>query len=88
MLKNREKSAEKYILLNFVNLFTICRLSLYIYKTLATKIIATFQALILTLNNLVFNSKFYPQIKGCAMGTIFALACANIFMVEFEQKYI
>ena len=32
----------------------------YIHKT-------TFLALILTLNNFVFNSKFYLQIKGCAL---------------------
>ena len=42
----------------------------YIHKTIPTKIITTFLALILTLNNFVFNSKFYLQIKGCAMGTI------------------
>ena len=59
----------------------------YIHKTIPTKII-TFLALILTLNNFVFNSKFYPQIKGCAMCTICAPAHANIFMAEFEQKYI
>ena len=53
----------------------------YIHKT-------TFLALILTLNNFVFNSKFYLQIKGCAMGTICAPAHANIFMAEFEQEYI
>ena len=60
----------------------------YIHKTIPTKIITTFLALILTLNNFVFNSKFYLQIKGCAMGTICAPAYANIFMAEFEQKYI
>ena len=60
----------------------------YIHKTLPTKIIATFLALILTLINFVFNSNFYLQIKGCAMGTICAPAYANIFMAEFEQKYI
>ena len=60
----------------------------YIHKTLPTKIIRTFLALILTLNNFVFNSNFYLQIKGCAMGTICAPAYANIFMAEFEQKYI
>ena len=42
----------------------------YPRKTIPTKIIATFLALILTLNNIIFNSKFYLQIKGCAMGTI------------------
>ena len=44
----------------------------YIQKTLPTKIITTFLALILTLNNFVFNSNFYLQIKDCAMGTICA----------------
>ena len=57
------------------------------HKTLPTKII-TFLALILTLNNFVFNRKFYLQIKGCAMGKICAPAYANIFMGEFEQKYM
>ena len=60
----------------------------YIQKTLPTKIITTFLALILTLNNFVFNSKFYLQIKGCAKCTICAPAYANIFMAEFEQKYV
>ena len=57
------------------------------HKTLPTKII-TFLALILTLNNFVYNRKFYLQIKGCAMGKICAPAYANIFMGEFEQKYM
>ena len=60
----------------------------YSHKTLPTKIITIFLAPILTLNNFVFNSKFYLQIKGFAMGTICAPAYANIFMAEFEQKYI
>ena len=60
----------------------------YIHKTLPTKIIATFLALILTLINFVFNSNFYLQIKGCAMGTICAPAYVNIFVAEFKQKYI
>ena len=55
---------------------------------LLTKIIATFLAFILTLNNFVINSKFYLKIKGYAMGTICAPAYANIFKAEFEQKYI
>ena len=48
----------------------------------------TFLALILTLNNFVFNSNFYLQVNGCAMGAICAPAYANIFMAEFEQKHI
>ena len=51
----------------------------YIHKTLHTKIIITFLALIVTLNNFVF----YLQIKGCALGTTCAPAYANIIMAEF-----
>ena len=36
----------------------------------------------------MFNSKFYPQIKYCAMGTIWAPVDASVFMAEFEQKSI
>ena len=50
----------------------------YIHKTLPTKIITTFQALILTLNNFAFNLNFYLQIKGCAMGTI----CAPTYYIS------
>ena len=60
----------------------------YIHKTFLTKIITTFLALICTLNNFAFNSKFYLQIKECPMGTICAPAYANTFMAEFEQKHI
>ena len=59
----------------------------YTKKTVATKVITTFLALILTLNNFIFNSKFYLQIKGCAMGTICTPTHANIFMREIEEKY-
>ena len=37
-------------------------------KTIARKLIATFQPLILTLSNLVFHRKNYIQIKDCAVG--------------------
>ena len=56
----------------------------YIHKTLHTKIIITFLALIVTLNNFVF----YLQIKGCGLGAICAPPYANIVMAEFKQKYI
>ena len=49
-------------------------------KSVATKVI--------TLNNFVFNSKHYLQIKGSAMGTICTPSYANIFMDHFEKKYI
>ena len=60
----------------------------YPNKTIPTKIITTFLAVILTLNNFIFNSKSYLQIKGYAMGTIYAPSYANIFMSEFEEKLI
>ena len=60
----------------------------YPNKTIPTKIIATFLALILTLNNFIFNLRFYLQIKGCAMGTTCTPSYANIFMSEFEEKHI
>ena len=57
-------------------------------KTVATKVIITFLSLILTLNNFVFNSINYLHIMGCAMGTICALAFANILMAQFEKQHI
>ena len=60
----------------------------YSKKSIATKVITTFMALILTLNNFIFNCKHYLQIKGCGMGTRCAPAYANIFMASFESKYI
>ena len=53
----------------------------YTKKTVATKVIATFLALILTLNN-------YLQIKGRVMGTLCAPTYENIFMSKFEERYI
>ena len=60
----------------------------YSKKTTSTKVITTFLALILTLNNFVFDYIHYLHIKGCAMGTICAPAYANVFMANFELKYI
>ena len=57
-------------------------------KNVATKLITTFLAIILILNNFMFNCKHYLQIKGCAIGTICVPSYANIFMNHFEKKYI
>ena len=57
-------------------------------KAIATKVITTFVALILTLNNFIFNLKNFLQTKGCALGIICAPSYANIFMDHFERKYI
>ena len=54
----------------------------YPNKSVATKVITTFLALFLTLNNFISNSKFCLQIKGCAMGTIcaptYAYSCPSL----------
>ena len=47
-------------------------------KTIATKVITTFLALILILSNFIFNSKHFLQIK----------VCANIFLDHVERKYM
>ena len=60
----------------------------YSKKTTSTKVITTFLALILTLNNFVFDCIHYLQIKESAMGTICVPAYANIFMASFKLKYI
>lgn len=44
--------------------------------------------LTLTLNNFMFSSKNYLQIRGCAMETSCAPSYANIFMPKFEQKHV
>ena len=51
-------------------------------------IVTTLLTLILTLNNFIFNGFHYLQKMGCAMGTKCAPNYANIFMGDFEEKYI
>ena len=60
----------------------------YSKKTTTTKVISRFLAFILTLNDFIFNCIHYLQIKGCSMGTICVPAYVNIFMANFEWKYI
>ena len=60
----------------------------YLEKFVATKVIITFLALILTLNNFMFNCKNYLQIRGCSKGTTCTPSHTNIFMARFEQKHI
>ena len=40
----------------------------------------------LILNSIQFNGKNYLQIVGTALGTEMAVAFANIFMADSEQK--
>ena len=57
-------------------------------KSIGTRIISTFLPLVLTLNNFVFNSRNYLQIKSWAMGTKFTPSYANVFIDLFEERYI
>ena len=45
-------------------------------------------AQVLTYNNFRFNERHYLQVGGTAMGTKLAPSYANIFMSEFEDKYV
>ena len=56
--------------------------------TAGSPIITTFLALMLTLNNFIFNCKNPLQIKRWIIGTICASSFANIFMDNFENKFI
>ena len=60
----------------------------YQERSVATKVIITFLALILTLKNFMFSYKNYLQLRGCVMVTAFAPGYENIFMARFEQKHI
>ena len=76
------KNTHRFI--NKVKNFSVPVNSKNIHKTLSTKTITTFLALILTLNKFLFNSKFYLNTKGRAASTICAPASINICMAEFE----
>ena len=44
--------------------------------------------LVLTTNNFEFDNKHFLQIGGTAMGTKLAPSFANIFMADFEEKFV
>ena len=44
--------------------------------------------LVLTDNHFEFNGRYYHQLSGTAMGTKLSPSYANIFMTEFEEKYV
>ena len=43
---------------------------------------------VLTMNNFRFNNNHYLQVAGTAMGTRVAPTYANIFMADFERKFV
>ena len=63
--------------------------------TIPTLLLKKLISVILKCNTMLFNSKFYHQIKGTAMGTAMAVNFANLFMSKtetemlnaYEQKY-
>ena len=55
-------------------------------KSIATKAITTFLALIITLNNFIFNCKYYLQITEYAKGTICAPAYTNVSWQASNQN--
>jgi len=44
--------------------------------------------MVLTMNNFEFNEEHYLQIGGTAMGTRLAPSYANLFMADFETKFV
>ena len=44
--------------------------------------------LVLSTNSFKFDNKYYLQIRGTAMGTKLAASSANLFMGDFEDKFI
>jgi hypothetical protein len=57
-------------------------------NTPSNETIASLLEYVLTKNNFDFDSKHYLQIGGTAMGTKVAPSFANIFMADFEDKYV
>ena len=57
-------------------------------RTILIPIIVKFLWLILTLNNFIFNGKNFLQTNGASMGTKCAPDYANLFMADFEERFI
>ena len=57
-------------------------------KPIAARVVIKFLYLTLTLNNFVFSGINCLQEKGCATGTNYASAYANIFIEKFRKLHI
>ena len=55
---------------------------------ISTRVIIKLLSLILHLNNFSFNGKHYQQTQGCTMGSKCSPSYANLFMGDFEEKFI
>ena len=60
----------------------------YPETSVATKVIITFLARVISLNKVMFKCKNFLQIRYCAICTVFAPSYANIFLIRFEEKYL
>ena len=56
-------------------------------KNRPNKKVTNFLPFAVALGNCIFNFIVYSQIKSCEMGTVCALAYANIFTTYFEEKF-
>ena len=57
-------------------------------KSFSSSLIQNLITLVLKCNTLIFDNRFFHQIKGTAMGTPMAVNFANLFMGKFEQEMI
>jgi hypothetical protein len=55
---------------------------------LAIDTILKLARLVIDTNYFVYDSKYYRQIKGGAMGSPFTMTLANVYMLEWEQPLI
>ena len=58
------------------------------YKKPSTTALLRLMRLVLEKNNFQFNGVNYQQIAGTAMGTRMAPQFANLYMAQFEEKYV
>ena len=57
-------------------------------KNRQTKVIIIFLKLIITLNNFIFNNTNFLQIKGCTIGTKYALTCKQRRYLKSPHRYM
>jgi hypothetical protein len=57
-------------------------------STMSIDVIMRMARLVLHTNCFAFDSKYYRQIRGGAMGSPFTMTLANIYMLEWEQSLL
>ena len=77
------------VLSNFMNFFAFLETPFFLQCGILTiDHIMRMARLILNTNCFVYNSKYYRQVRGGAMGSAFTQVLANIYMFEWEQDLI